>query len=107
MRILKTTTCFYLIVVIAVFIGLKLTISYANALSIKYSFNGKKTSNYFTSRETFRQENGLQHFKNNKDNSYNNKNHHKWENTLAVMKLKQMILSNAQKQIYVRTRFKL
>ena len=105
---MKATTCFYLIVVIAVFIGLKLTISYANAFSVTYSFNEKgKTSNHSTSRETFRQENGLQRFKNNKDNSYNNKNHHKWENTLAVMKLKQMILSNAQKQIYVRTRFKL
>ena len=106
MRILKTTPCFYLVLVIGLFIGLKLTVS---VLSISYFLDvNRKNAEYPSSQEIFRQESDLQqHSKNNKHNSYNNKNHDKWENTLAVMKLKQMILGNARKQIYVRTRFKL
>ena len=106
---MKTTTSFYLIVVVVgVFIGLKLTFLYSNVLSISYSFDTKrKITDYHSSREIVKQQNDLHHFKNNKHNSYNNQNRDGWENTLAVMKLRQMILGNAQKQIYVRTRFRL
>ena len=102
---MKTTPCFYLVLVIGLLIGMKLTVS---VLSRSYFLDvNRKNAEYPSSQEIFRQESYLQHSKNNKHNSYNNKNHDKWENTLAVMKLRQMILGNARKQIYVRTRFNL
>ena len=108
MRIIKTTPCLFLTIVVGVLVVRKMIILYANGLSISYSFDAKRReTDYSASHDVFEKESYFQHSTNNKHNTCINIKEDKWDNTLAVAKLKQMILGNAQKQLYVRAQNKL
>ena len=108
MRTRKTLQRLFLIIVVAVIIGLKLIAFSDNLLSISYSFDTKQNRDYFeASSDISRKETYFKYFKNNKPSTNDNIKSDKFENIWAVMKLKQMIFSNAQKQLFLRARFKL
>ena len=73
------------LILVAVFIASKITILYVK----------------------MKQESYLRISINNKQNTNTNTGHANWETRLAAMKLKHMILNNAQKQIFMKRSFKL
>ena len=108
MRTRKTLQRLFLIIVVAVIIGFKLISFSDNLLSISYSFFTKQNQDDFeASNNISRKENYFKYFENNKHTTNDNINSDKFENIWAVMKLKQMIFSNAQRQLFLRARFKL
>ena len=88
----------------------RMSVSYDN-IEIFRLFGGRSTivegnTNSITHNKNLEQEKDSRHSKHNKLTAYENINYVKWEDKVAVMKLKQMILNNVQKQIFFQRPFR-